>query len=180
MDRALTPPLFAQVLGPAFAQLPPVLRELHTPSSQSRYVGQAVVQRGRHPLLPLCAWLVRLPRTGPATPVEVVFRADARGERWERRFGTHAMPSRLWLHRGRLRERLGAVVFEFALRVDGAGIEWRAARAWAFGVLPLPRRWLAGVHCREDQRDGRYAFVIAVTLPWIGPFIRYEGWLAPA
>ncbi|WP_267116865.1 DUF4166 domain-containing protein, partial [Xanthomonas sacchari] len=33
---------------------------------------------------------------------------------------------------------------------------------------------------REDQRDGRYAFLIAVSLPWIGPFIRYEGWLAPA
>ncbi|WP_045727029.1 DUF4166 domain-containing protein [Xanthomonas sp. GPE 39] len=180
MDRGLSASLFAQVLGPAFAQLPPVLRALHASAPRRRYVGQAEVQRGCHPLLPLCAWLLRLPRTERLTPIDVIFHADAHGERWERHFGTHAMPSRLWLHDGRLRERLGAMVFEFALRVDGAGIEWRAARAWLFGVVPLPQFCLVGMHCREDERDGRYAFLVEVALPWIGPFIRYEGWLEPA
>lgn len=180
MDRGLSAPLFAQVLGPAFARLPPALRTLHSVPQWQRYVGQAEVRRGRHPLLPLCAWLARLPPAGATLPIEVTFSADAQGERWQRRFGTHAMPSRLWLQDGRLRERLGAVEFEFALRVDAAAIVWSAARAWAFGVLPLPRRWLAGVHCRESERDGRYAFLVEVALPWIGPFIRYEGWLEPA
>lgn len=180
MDRGLSVPLFARLLGDGFAQLPPALRTLHSVPRRQRYHGHAEVRRGRHPLLPLCAWLARLPPASAATPVDVVFSADAQGERWQRRFGTHAMPSRLWLQDGRLRERLGAVEFEFVLRVDGAAIVWSAARAWAFGVLPLPRRWLAGVHCRESERDGRYAFLVEVALPWIGPFIRYEGWLEPA
>lgn len=180
MDRGLSAPLFAQVLGADFAGLPPALRALHSVPRRQRYAGHAEVRRGRHPLLPLCAWLARLPPASAAAPVEVTFSVDARGERWERRFGAHAMPSRLWLQDGRLRERLGAVEFEFALRVDGAAIVWRATRAWAFGVLPLPRRWLAGVHCRESERAGRYAFLVEVALPWIGPFIRYEGLLDPA
>lgn len=180
MDRALSPPLFAQVLGEDFARLPPALRALHSVARRQRYAGRAAVRRGRHRLLPLCAWLARLPPAAETLEVSVDFVVDANGERWLRRFGAHPMPSRLWLRRGRLRERLGAVEFEFALRVEADTIVWRTRRAWAFGVLPLPRRLLAGVHCRESERDGRYAFLVEVALPWIGPFIRYEGWLEPA
>lgn len=50
----------------------------------------------------------------------------------------------------------------------------------ALRALPLPRRRLAGMQCRESERDGRYASLVAVALPWIGPFICYEGWLEPA
>ena len=117
----------------------------------------------------------RLPPSHEALPTTVDFTATARGERWTRRFGRHRMTSRLWLHEGRLREQLGAVRFEFDLKARAGAIHWQARRAWLFGVLPLPGRWFAGVRCREYGSTGVYAFEVDVSLPWIGPFIRYEG-----
>lgn len=179
MDRALSEPLFARVLGaPAFAALPPSLRALHSVVGRQAWAGTACIVRGAHPLAATCAWLARLPPTGQV-PVEVVFVADARGEQWLRRFGSHRMPSRLWVRDGELREALGAVAFAFDLQANDGEIHWRVRRVWAFGVLPLPRRWFGQVRCREREQAGRYEFRVEVALPLIGPFIRYEGWLEP-
>ncbi|QDI02580.1 MULTISPECIES: hypothetical protein [Xanthomonas translucens group] len=60
MDRGLSAPLFAPLLGPAFARLPQALRMLHSVPQRQRYVGYAEVRRSGYPLQPLCAWLVRL------------------------------------------------------------------------------------------------------------------------
>ena len=111
--------------------------------------------------------------------MSVEFTVDATGEHWNRRFGGVRMASRLWQRDGRLYERLGALRFRFALEVVDGEILWRAERAWAFGVLPLPARWFAGVHCRERQHEGRYEFLVDVSMPLLGRLIRYEGWLLP-
>ncbi len=172
--------LFAQLLGADFAGLAPAVRALHLATGHARYAGRARITRGRHPLATLLAWASRLPGSAADLPVTVDFEASPTGERWRRRFGRHRMASRLWLHRGYLREHLGAVRFEFALSADDGQIHWRARRVWALGLLPLPARWFAGVRCREREQAGRYEFLVDVTLPWIGPLIRYEGWLEPA
>lgn len=172
-------PLFAQLLGEDFERLPPALRALHSVARRQLFAGQGQVRRGGHPLVAPCAWLARLPPTAAELPVQVEFLVDAGGEQWRRRFGGHPMVSRLWPHRGLLRERLGALRFEFALRVQGDEIHWRARRAWLFGLLPLPPRWFAQVRCREREHAGRYEYLVDVSLPLIGPFIRYEGWLEP-
>ncbi|WP_031339034.1 DUF4166 domain-containing protein [Xanthomonas maliensis] len=172
-------PLFAQVLGSeAFAQLPVSVRALHQVDQQQGFAGRACVQRGRHWLVPLLAALSRLPRSGEVA-VEVEFLVDAGGERWHRQFAGVPMHSRLWRHGTRLRERLGAVSFEFALQADAQALQWRATRVWALGWLPLPGRWFRQLQCREHADDGRYGFLVDVQLPWLGPFIRYEGWLEP-
>ncbi|MGV8961183.1 MAG: DUF4166 domain-containing protein [Stenotrophomonas sp.] len=172
-------PLFEQVLGAGFDQLPPVLRALHSIPQRRRYAGNGSIRRGRHWLVAPCAWLARLPRTAASVPVEVDFHVDHRGERWHRRFAGQPMHSRLWLQDGKLHEQLGAVRFRFALEAVNGQILWRAERAWAFGLLPLPAGWFAGVRCREREHRGRYEFLVDVALPLIGPLIRYEGWLEP-
>ena len=129
---------------------------------------------------PVLAWGARLPPSHESLPTTVEFTASARGERWARRFGRHPMGSRLWFHQGRLREQLGAVRFEFALDERDGAIHWQARRAWLFGVLPLPSGWFASVRCREYAVAGRYTFEVDVSLPWVGPFIHYEGQLEPA
>ena len=184
MDSALTDPpaqpLFARVLGaPAFAALPPSLRALHSVSGRQAWAGTARIVRGNHPMAGVCAWLARLPPAAEHVPVEVTFVVDAGTEQWLRRFGSHRMPSRLWARDGELRERLGAVAFAFDLRACAGEIHWRVRRVWAFGVLPLPRRWFGQVRCREREQAGRYEFRVEVALPLIGPFISYEGWLEP-
>lgn len=162
----------------AFAQLPAPVRALHAVQQRQRFVGRALVRRGAHPLVPLLAWLSRLPHSGQVA-VEVEFLVDANGECWHRRFAGLPMHSRMWRHGAWLREHLSAVRFEFALHADAAALYWQARRVWAFGWLPLPARWFEQVRCREHADEGRYGFLVDVHLPWVGPFIRYEGWLEP-
>lgn len=180
MDRALTSPLFAQVLGSSFETLAPAVRALHSVAGSGLYQGRANIRRGEHWLVPLLAWAARLPRNHLDLPTSVHFHADAQGERWSRRFGNHPLRSRLWIQQERLREHFGTVCIEFDLHAEQGALHWRARRAWLAGVVPLPARWFAGATSREHERDGRYAFDVAMTLPWIGPFIRYEGWLEPS
>lgn len=174
----MTAPLFAQVLGPAFERLAPQVRALHSIPAHQRWSGQGEVLRGSHWLVAPCAWLARLPPSS-CVPVTVEFVVDASGERWNRRFGPARMASRLWQREGRLFEQLGAVRFRFGLHEEAGQILWRAERAWAFGVLPLPTRWFAQVQCREREHAGRYEFLVDVSMPLIGRLIRYEGWLLP-
>ena len=94
-------PLFEQVLGAAFGQLPARVRMLHSIDRRQRWSGRGEVLRGSHWLVAPCAWLARLPPTSQV-PVSVEFLVDAGGERWNRRFGTASMESRLW-QRGGLR-----------------------------------------------------------------------------
>lgn len=170
-------PLFAQVLGgAAFERLAPQLRALHSIQGRQRWCGQGKVLRGRHWLVAPCAWLARLPPTAEV-PVTVEFVVDAAGECWNRRFGAARMASRLWQRDGQLFEQLGAVRFHFGLREEAGQILWRTERVWAFGLLPLPARWFAQVHCREREHAGRYEFLVDVSMPLIGRLIRYEGWL---
>ncbi|MGL6290929.1 MAG: DUF4166 domain-containing protein, partial [Silanimonas sp.] len=111
--------------------------------------------------------------------VEVRIDADAHGERWLRRFGTHAMPSRLWADGVALRERLGLVVFDFMLGADAGGLRWRIVGVRALG-LPLPVRWFDGVTAHESARDGRYAFEVRAALPVVGLLVHYRGTLDAA
>jgi hypothetical protein len=180
VDRALTRPLFEQVLGSeVFARLAPALRALHSIHERGVFAGRGRIVRGRHPLVALLAWGARLPPTSDDVAVEVTFLVTPEQERWHRRFGIHPMRSRLWRHGTHLREQLGAVKFEFALQAHDSEIHWRVVRVWALGVLPLPARWFDGVRCREREQGGRYEFLVDVALPLIGPLIRYEGWLEP-
>jgi hypothetical protein len=174
----MTRPLFEQVLGAGFGQLPPQLRALHSVQHRQRWSGQGEVLRGTHWLVAPCAWLARLPPTS-SVPVSVEFVVDANGEQWNRQFGPARMASRLWQRNGQLMERLGAMRFCFALDVVEGQVLWRAQRVWAFGIVPLPARWFAQVHCRERERNGRYEFLVDVAMPVIGRLIRYEGWLLP-
>ena len=175
----MTRPLFERVLGPAFAQLPPRLRALHSIPQRQRWCGRGDVLRGAHWLVTPCAWLARLPPAATDVPVCVEFVVDESGEHWNRQFGEVRMASRLWQRDGHLFERLGALRFRFALEAVDGEILWRAERAWAFGILPLPARWFAGVHCREREYEGRYEFLVDVSMPLLGRLIRYEGWLLP-
>lgn len=173
-------PLFQQLLGPAFTELPPTVRALHSIGSQGRYAGRAQIERGTHPLANLCAAIAGLPHSAHDVATIVAFETDARGETWRRDFGGSAMVSRLSAHDGQLGERLGPMQFRFALEVRDGAIHWRTVGVRLLGVLPLPAAWFADVRCREREHDGRYEFLVEASMPWIGRLIRYEGWLEPA
>ena len=169
-------PVFARVLGDAFACLPPRVRALHSAAGLRRYRGRAEVRRGGGWLSRLCGWATSLPAASSETPIDVEIDASAHEETWTRRFGTQRMRSRLRQHGALLRERLGLATFEFALSAADGVLRWEPRSVSAFG-LPLPTRWFRGVRAAESQRDGRYRFEVEAALPWIGELVRYEGWL---
>lgn len=172
--------VFAGLLGEAFADLAAPVRALHASDGPPCWQGQCVVSRGSHPLARLCAWAARLPPAGQGVPTTVQFQRRSDQEIWTRRFGAAAMRSRMWPHHGRLRERLGLVQFDFGLSVSNGGIVWNTLGVRVFGLLPLPAAWFARVHCRESADAlGRYTFDVQASLPWIGPVVRYQGWLLP-
>lgn len=172
--------VFAALLGKDFAGLAAPVRALHALDGRPCWRGQCVVSRGTHPLARLCAWAARLPPAGKGVPTTVQFQRQRGQEIWTRHFGTAQMRSRMWPHRGCLRERLGLVQFDFALSASAGDILWHTKRVRVFGLLPLPARWFARVQCREghDAR-GRYTFDVQASLPWIGLIVRYQGWLLP-
>lgn len=169
-------PLFARVLGDRFAQLPPAVSELHAATHDRTWYGEAEVVRGHGWIAHACALAARLPPSASCVPVRVHIRQHAAGEIWCREFGRARMPSRLGFARGRLRERLGMMRFDFNLRIEHGRLEWRVAAARALG-LPLPARWFARVRAAEFEQDGRYCFEIDAVLPCVGRVVRYAGWL---
>ncbi len=171
-------PLFQRALGEAYASLPASVRALHDGSG--RWRGEAMVERGNGVLSRLCAWLTRLPPAG-AHPLVVDIVKEHDGERWTRRYGaSHAMPSRLWIARGVLHERLGPATLRYRMTVEAGAIVWRVIGIRILGLLPLPARWFAGVEARESAGDGRYRFDVRARLPGIGLLVHYRGWLEPA
>ena len=175
----MTPTLFQKLLGASFYSLPAGVRVLHGVRGRGLYAGRATIVRGRNPLARLCAAFAGLPPACEDVATTVIFDTDAAGETWRRDFGGHPMHSRLRRRGGQLVERLGPLQFRFDLHVHDDALWWQATGARLFGVLPLPVSWLADVHCREGEQDGRYAFLVEVSMPLVGQLIRYEGWLAP-
>lgn len=176
----MTPPtpLFRTALGDAYASLPASVRALH--DGGGRWRGEATVERGHGSLSRVCAWLTRLPPAG-AHPLVVDIVTEHEGERWTRRYGaSHAMPSRLWIARGVLCERLGPATLRYRMTVENGVIVWRVIGIRILGLLPLPAHWFAGVEARESGDDGRYRFDVCARLPGIGLLVHYRGWLEPA
>lgn len=167
--------LYAELLGEALARLPAPLRAIHSRTGTASYRGEVEVRAGDGMLARAFAKAAHLPSAYKgAIDVEIV--AEESAEFWTRRFGAHAMRSRLRACEGHLRERLGPVRFDFALDAVDATIRWRVARVRVCG-LPLPASWFAGVRAVESVDADLYRFDVRAELPGIGRIVHYRGWL---
>lgn len=167
--------LYRALLGDAFDALPATAHRLHAQDGQRHYHGEVAVRRGAGLLSRLCGWATRLPPAG-AGPIRVDIESRAGVETWTRHVARHAMRSTLHAHRGRLRERLGLVVFDFDLLLDEGELPWRVARVSTLG-LPWPTRLFDAVRAREFEQGGRYRFEVNARLPGVGLLVHYAGWL---
>jgi hypothetical protein len=176
-------PLYRQLLGPAFAALPPTVQRLHEPGAHAEWSGRAEVTRGTSPLAGLVARLFGFPEAGVEVPVTVRFSTDATGrETWERRFGGRVMRSTQEAGRGRrahlMVERFGPFAFALALVAEGGRLRL-VNRGWRLLGLPLPRALMPGGAAWEEEAEGRFRFHVEITLPLAGRVVRYRGWLEP-
>ena len=172
----MRPPIFRRVMGPAFEALPAPIRAVHDGADAKTYSGRCEVVRGTGVLSRICAAIASLPPAGKSVPLQVSIRTDARGETWDRSFDGHAMRSRLSERAGLIEERLGPLVFRFALRADGDAIDWKLVGVRSFGV-PLPLAWFDKVRARVSLDGARYRFDVRAELPIAGLLVHYRGTL---
>jgi hypothetical protein len=171
-------PLYQQVLGSAFAQLPAQVQALHADAGERRWHGTAEVRRGRGLLARMVAALIGFPPAASAVPVSVGFTPERGGERWTRDFGGRRFSS--WQRGGQGRnthllvERFGIVDVALALVVDADCLRL-VARRWSCLGIPLPKALLPGGNTFETERDGRFVFDVEIAAPWIGLIVGYRG-----
>jgi hypothetical protein len=174
--------LYRQVLGSAFATLPPQVQALHHGSEPRRWHGVAQVRRGSGILARAVAAVIGFPPAAANVPVTVAFHPEQGGERWTRDFGGQRFSS--WQRRGAgrndalLMERFGLIDVALALVVEGNRLTLVPRRWFCLGI-PLPKALLPKGNTFETEVDGRFVFNVEIAAPVVGLIVAYRGSLLP-
>ena len=175
-------PLFRQLLGPVFDDLPPRLRELHDSKDPRQWSGVAEIRRGQGMLARMISALVGFPQAGKQIPVSVTFTPEKGKERWTRNFGGRRFSSTQSAGLGKdqylLAERFGVVTVALALVLDGGRLAL-IPRRWHLLGVPLPGFLLPKGQSFESEENGRFHFDVEISLPFIGLVVAYKGTLEP-
>ncbi|MER8429352.1 DUF4166 domain-containing protein [Mesorhizobium caraganae] len=173
-------PLYPQVVGGTWQDLPEEIRAMHERVGTAE--GRGSVERGAGILSRLSGWLVGFPPASADVPVQVRFDSGKDGETWTRTFGAHTFSSRQFVGKGRsqrlLCERFGPLNFAMALVAEQGRLSL-VLRRWSFLGLKLPM-WLCPRSASyESVEDGRFRFHVEISHPLTGLIVRYRGWLEP-
>jgi hypothetical protein len=176
-------PLYARVLGAAWSELPPQIRQVHDIQSVALLEGVCTVERGRSLLARFVALLFGFPRAGSGVDLSVRFEVKDGIERWTRTFAGRSFASRQFEGRGKaerlLCEQFGPLRFALALVPDSARLNL-VLRHWsAFGV-PLPLGLGPWSNSFETVEDERFRFHVEIGHRVTGLIVRYQGWIRPA
>jgi len=134
--ETLIAPLFQQVLGKQFNDLPPEVQALHEVLHIRRWQGQARITRGAGFLSRLVCRIVGFPPAGNDVPVTVTMHRKGDAEHWLRDFGGKRFRSVMtWAGDGAVWERFGPFRFEIPFTVQGGKLGYPVRRARLFGVI---------------------------------------------
>src|SRR5262245_51399330 len=115
MKLADLPHLYPRLLGPAWFDLDPVVRQLHEPDQVIRAALE--IRHGRGLVARIVQSALRLPRSTDGRITTLRITSDARTERWTRTFGRRSLVTiQRALSDGCLGERIGPFEFRFRLR----------------------------------------------------------------
>ena len=175
-------PLYRRVLGSRFDVLPPEIRTMHEVTDYREARGRCHIDRGRHPLARLVAWLFRFPPAGADVPVSVRFTVNKGRETWRRDFAGAILVSiqeaPAGIAPGMLVERFGPFAFALAVPAGPTGLSLEPRQMWFCGV-PMPNAMLPRIEAGETVVDGRFRFDVRLAMPWIGLLVHYRGHLIP-
>jgi hypothetical protein len=174
-------PLYAQLLGSAWHELPAEIRAMHDLHSRLAAHGTADVERGKGLVARLLARAIGFPASSNAIPVTVRFAAADGVETWTRSFGNEEFSSAQFAgHGGDARllcERFGWLTFAMALVVEGGRLEL-VPRRWSVLGIPLPMWFCPRADAYESVEGGRFRFHVEIRHPLAGLIVRYRGALA--
>jgi hypothetical protein len=173
-------PLYAQILGDSWGELPPEIRAMHDQTALAE--GRASVERGTNPLARLAAWTAGFPAAKTDTQVRVRFDIANGVEIWTRTFGDETFSSRQYAARGRwdrlICEQFGPLVFAMALVREDARLRL-VLRGWSIFGVRLPMSLCLNMQAFEAVEDGRFRFDVEIGHWLTGLIVRYRGWLVP-
>lgn len=171
-------PLYARIMGEAYARLPEVTRRLHRGRPAVTAQGEAAVLGASNAVGRLVARLFGLPAEASRVPLRVLIELRDGKEYWTRFFNDK--PMRSVMQRagdGVIEESFGPVSIRMVLvgRPDGLDMVRSSGR---IGPIPLPSFLLPGIRA-EERADGnrRHRFDVEVGLPLIGRLVAYRGYL---
>lgn len=176
--------LFQRLFSTQFEMMPRPWQIFHTATGHHVYEGEAEVIRGESLILRGLATLLRLPPSSKV-PVKLLIEKQGLGESWSRYFGQSFFSTVLNLDEKNetakvgfyLRERFGPLCFGIVLTVEDKTVVWSIDRWWFFHI-PLPKFFAPRSETKEFVDDeGRYAFDIDLSVPFLGRLIAYRGWL---
>jgi alkylated DNA nucleotide flippase Atl1 len=175
-------PLYWQLLGSAFNDLPPRLQELHGSRQARVWTGVAQVRRGRGAMARIIAAILGFPTAAAQAPVTVAFAPEKDGERWTRNFAGKIFTSTQSRGSGRdeylLVERFGAISVALALVLDCGRLRL-IPRRWRLWGIPMPRFLLPTGASFEAEEDNQFCFDVDISVPLIGLIVAYRGTLEP-
>lgn len=171
-------PLYAWLLGPRYAVLPAIIRQMHDVHDRVTAEGESAVIHGTSWLAGLMARLLQLPRPGAARRLRVTFERRGAIEVMARHYDdatvtTHqraAGPA----GSGLLGERFGPVTVIVRLEASPTALVFVLQDARWLG-LKAPRALWPRIAAREFVADGGYRFDVRIGLPLVGSLIHYEG-----
>lgn len=173
-------PLFRQLLGSAWHELPNEIRQAHNTVDSLQLKGIAKVTRGRSLVARMTAWVFGFPNRGDDIPVTVSMHKTSNGETWSRDFNGHCFSSKLTKGHGRstslLQEKFGPFSFSMALVVKAGELRY-SPRHWSFLAIPLPAILMPQGEMYESASNGQFRFHVAICLPVFGNIVTYSGCL---
>jgi hypothetical protein len=176
-------PLYRRLLGDAWQQLPPTIRQLHSVTGASTFDGRCTVERGSNPLAWFIAKSVGFPPAGEDLPISVRLVAEAAAERWSRSVAGSVFSSVQSAGsrraEGLVRERFGAVTVDMALVVEPGRLRY-VVRRWSLFGLPMPLWFGPRSVAIESTEDQKFCFDVEIAHPLTGLIVRYRGWLLPS
>ncbi|MCK0167902.1 DUF4166 domain-containing protein [Jannaschia sp. S6380] len=178
-DEASITPVFARALGPAHAELPPSVRDLHDVLHRRRWSGTASVERGTGLVARLICAIMRFPPAAGRVPVTVDKHRHGDTENWTRDFGGRRFRSHLRADTrpGCVTERFGALTFRIRLTPTAEGLAY-PVEAGRLGPIPIPRALLPRSDTLEAAEGQAATFDVALSMPFVGPLVRYRGRIA--
>jgi Domain of unknown function (DUF4166) len=173
-------PLFRQVLGTTFEDMPEVTKTLHRGTPAVIGEGRADIDAPDSIIGRIISALFRFPRPGKNVSVSVLVEQIPGGERWLRRYPGRDMLSIMTNAEAEtqaLEERFGLLSFrmKIAAHANGLDMEMVSARC---GVLNMPKFLTPQITASErTDASNRHLFDVSIRLPLIGKIVRYTGWL---
>jgi hypothetical protein len=157
----------------AFARLPDLVQKAHR--GTIRLSGTAKVERGGG-LGGLIAMLMGLPKSNPRAELVVVAWHFPDQIVWSRSFDGKVFESTFKRDEDFLVEQMGPLSLYLQPMCEGGRLVYRLIST-QIRPIALPRFLGPSMIAWESEKDGKYAFEVAVGLPLFGQVIRYSGTL---